>query len=131
MKVKSLSHVRLPATPWTAAYQAPPSMGSSRQEHWSGAPLPSPLKSCQLFVTAWTAACQASPSFAISWSLLKFMSIELMMPSNHLILCHPLLLPPQSFPASGSFQLSQLFTSGGQSVGVSDSTSVLPMNIQD
>ena len=42
MKVKSLSCVRLLATPWTAAYQAPPSMGFSRQEYWSGVPLPSP-----------------------------------------------------------------------------------------
>ena len=44
VKVKSLSHVRLLATPWTAAYQAPPSMGFSRQEYWSGVPLPSPVK---------------------------------------------------------------------------------------
>ena len=44
MKVKSLSHVRLLATPWTTAYQAPPSMGFARQEYWSGVPLPSPLK---------------------------------------------------------------------------------------
>ena len=44
VKVKSLSHVQLLATPWTAAYQAPPSMGFSRQEYWSGLPLPSPLK---------------------------------------------------------------------------------------
>ena len=43
VKVKSLSHVRLLATPWTAAYQAPPSMGFSRQEYWSGVPLPSPM----------------------------------------------------------------------------------------
>ena len=43
MKVKSLSHVRLFATSWTAAYQAPPSMGFSRQEYWSGVPSPSPL----------------------------------------------------------------------------------------
>ena len=42
VKVKSLSHVQLSATPWTAAYQAPPSMGFSRQEYWSGLPLPSP-----------------------------------------------------------------------------------------
>jgi len=42
VKVKSLSHVRLLVTPWTAAYQAPPSMGFSRQEYWSGVPLPSP-----------------------------------------------------------------------------------------
>ena len=45
VKVKSLSHVRLPATPWTSAYQAPPSMGFSRQEYWSGVPLPSPIQS--------------------------------------------------------------------------------------
>ena len=44
MKVKSLSRVRLLVTPWTAAHQAPPSMGFSRQEYWSGVPLPSPLK---------------------------------------------------------------------------------------
>ena len=49
VKVKSLSHVRLLAIPWTAAYQAPPSMGFSRQEYWSGVPLPSPLNNtnCQ------------------------------------------------------------------------------------
>ena len=48
-------------------------------------------------VTPWTVACQASLSFTVSWSLLKLMSIELMMPSNHLILCHPLLLLPSIF----------------------------------
>ena len=53
------------------------------------------------------------------------------MPSNHLILCCPLLLHLQSFLASGSFQMSQFFASGGQSIGVSASTSVLPKNIQD
>ena len=66
-----------------------------------------------------------------SWSLLKLMPIELVMPSNHLILCHSLLLLPSIFPASESFQMSQLFASGGQSIGVSASASVLPMNIQD
>ena len=50
-------------------------------------------------VTLWTAARQASLSITISQSLLKFMSIELVMPSNHLILCHPLLLPPSIFPS--------------------------------
>ena len=59
------------------------------------------------------------------------MSIESLMPSNHLILCHPLLLLPSIFPTSGSFQMSQLSTSGGQSIRISASTSVLPMNIQD
>ena len=89
------------------------------------------LSPVQLFVTPWTAAHQASLSITNSWSLLKLMSIELMMPSNHLILCHPLLLPFQSFQASGSFQMSQFFESGGQSICVSASASVLPMNIQD
>ena len=55
------------------------------------------------FVTTWTAAHQASLSITNSWSLLKFMSIELVMPSNHLILCHPLLLPPSIFPSIGVF----------------------------
>ena len=58
-------------------------------------------------------------------------SIESVTLSNHLIFCHPLLLLPSSFPASGSFQMSQLSASGGQSIGVSVSTSVLPMNNQD
>ena len=75
---------------------------------------------------------QASLSFTISWSLPKLISIESVMPANHLVLCHPLLhLPSIFFPASGSFPMSWLFTSGGQNVGVSASASVLPMNIQD
>ena len=53
------------------------------------------------------------------------------MPSNHLIFCHSLSSCPQSFPASGSFPMNQLFTPGGQSIGASASASVLPMNIQD
>ena len=53
----------------------------------------------QLFVTPWTAACQVSLSFTISQSLLKLMSIKLVMPSNHLVLCHPLLLLPSIFPS--------------------------------
>ena len=58
------------------------------------------------------------------------MIIESVTPSNHLILCRPLLLRLQSFPASGSFSMSQLFASDGQSTGASASASVLPMNIQ-
>ena len=50
-------------------------------------------------MTPWTAACQASLSITNSWSLLKLMSTESMMPSNHLILCHPLFLPPSIFPS--------------------------------
>ena len=57
------------------------------------------LSHVQLFVTSWTAASQASLSFTNTWSLLKLMSVELMMPSNHLILCHPLLLLPSIFPS--------------------------------
>ena len=79
----------------------------------------------------WTTAHQASLSIANSQSLPKLISIESVMPSNHLILCHPLLFLYLSFSGSGSFQMSQLFASGGQSIGVSASTSVLPMNIQD
>ena len=59
------------------------------------------------------------------------MSIESVIPSNHLILCHPLLLLPSIFPASASFQMSQSFTSGGQIIEASASASVLPKNIQD
>ena len=57
------------------------------------------LSHVQLFATPWTAACQASLSITNSRSLLKLMSIELVMPSNHLILCHPLLLLPSIFPS--------------------------------
>ena len=89
------------------------------------------LSHVQLFANPWTTACQASLSITNSRSLLKLMSTESVMPSNHLILCCPLLLPPSTFPASGSFLTSQFFTSGGQIIGVSSSTSVLLMNIQD
>ena len=64
VKVKSLSPVWLFATPWTAAYQAPPSMGFSRQEYWSGVPLPSPRPSLRTFKdsVSWVAGChQALP----------------------------------------------------------------------
>ena len=84
-----------------------------------------------LFATPWTAARQASLSITNSQSLVKLMSIESVMPSNHFILCWPLLLPPSIFQGSRSFQMSQFFASGGQSFGVSVSTSVLPMNIWD
>ena len=147
------------AIPWTVAYQAPSSLGFSRQEYWSGVPflslgdLPNPgiepgspafqadaltsepsriimkiklsllfsivsaLKSRQLMLgsmlllllsrfsrvqlcaTPSTKVCQASLSFTISWSLLKFMSIELVTPSNHLVLGHPLLLLPSISPS--------------------------------
>ena len=133
-----LSRVWLPATPWTTAPQAPLSVGFSRQEYWSGVPLPSliveayqmaiitinskmkksfnsitfssiwslevvvvvqSLSCIHLFATPWTAAHQASLSFTISLSLLKLMSIESVIPFNHLILCRPLLLLPSIFPS--------------------------------
>ena len=84
-----------------------------------------------LFVTPWTAAHQVSLSITDSQSLLKLMPIESVMPSNHLILCCPLLLLPSIFPSIRVFSKSQLFASGGQSIGASASTSVLPMNIQN
>jgi len=111
------------ANPWTVAHQAPPSTGLTRQEYWSGSlfllqgifPTQQSnlyLLQCQsvsqsvqllshvwLFLTPWTAATQASLSITKSWSLLKFMSIEAVMPSNRLILCHPLLLPHSIFPS--------------------------------
>ena len=89
------------------------------------------LSHVHLFVTPWTAACQASLSITNLRSPPKPISIESVMPSNHLILYRPLLLPPSIFPSIRVFQMSQLSTSGGQSIGVSASTSVLPMNIQD
>ena len=78
----------------------------------------------RLFAIPWTAARRASLSITSSWSLFKLMSIELVMPSNHLILCRPLLLLPEIFPSMRDFSNE----SGGQNVGAA--ASVLPMNIQ-
>ena len=88
------------------------------------------LSHVQLFEIPWTAARQASLSITISQSLLKLWPLSRW--------CHPIIsssvIPfsshPQSFPASGSYQVSQLFPSGGQSIESSASASVLPMNIQ-
>ena len=82
------------------------------------------------FATPWTAARQASLSITNSCSLLKLMSTELVMPSTHLILCCPFSSCLQSFPAAQSFPMSQLFASGGQTIGAPASASALPMNIQ-
>ena len=76
-------------------------------------------------MTPWTAGRQAFLSITNSRGLLKLMSSELVMPSNHLILCCPLLFLPRSFLASGSFLRSQFFASGGQSIGISASASIL------
>ena len=93
------------------------------------------LSCVRLFATPRTATRQTSLSIINSQSLLRLMSIQSVMPSNHLITISSSVIPfsscLQSFPASRSFQMSQLFTSCGQSIGVSASASVLPMNIQD
>ena len=89
------------------------------------------LSHVQLFASPWTAACQASLLFTISWTDSNLCPLSPW--------CHPtisstvILLSTciQSFPASGSFPMSQFFASGGQSIGVSTLTSVLPTNIQD
>ena len=140
MHAKSLRHVWLFVTPWTVAHQTPLSMRFSRQEHWSGLgliprvhfsvqfscsavsdslwphglqharpPCPSPTPG------AYSNSCPLSLWWhpTISSSVIPFSSC------------------PQSFPASGSFPMSQLSASGGQSIGASALASVLPMNIQD
>ena len=110
------------------------------------------LNRVQIFVNPWSTVLQASLSITNSRSLLKLMSIESVMPSNHLILCCSLLLLPSIFPRIRVFsneswhpassvgrvwdsksqgKMSQFFASGGQSIGVSASTSVPPMNTQD
>ena len=82
-------------------------------------------KLCPTLCNPWPAAYQAPVSSTISQSLLRFISIHLVMLSNHLILCHPLFLLPSIFPSI------RVFASGGQSIGVLASASILPMNIQD
>ena len=84
-----------------------------------------------LFATPWIAACQASLSITNFPTSTKLMCVESVIPSSYLILCLPLSSCPQSLPESGSFPTSQLFTWGAQSIGVSASASVLPMNTQD
>ena len=82
--------------------------------------------------TLWDPMNHSTPGLPVhqnSWSSAKPMSIKLVMPSNNLILCRPLLLP-SIFPSTGIFQMNQLFSSGGQSIGISASASVLPMNMQ-
>ena len=85
------------------------------------------LSRVRLFAISWTAAHQASLSITNSQSWFKLMSTESVMPSNHLILSSCL----QFCPPSGSFPMSRLFASGGQSIGASASASILPMNIQE
>ena len=84
-----------------------------------------------LFATPWTTACQASLSITNCWSLPKPISIESVMPSNHLMLCHPLLLLPSIFPRIRVFSNESALHIRWPNIGVSASASVLQMNIQD
>ena len=89
------------------------------------------LSHVQLFATPCIKAHQASLSSTNSQSLLKLMSIESVIPSNHLILCHPVLHLPLLFPSIRVFSNELVLASSGQSIGISASASVLPMNIQN
>ena len=89
------------------------------------------LSHVQLFATSWTAARQASLTIANFQSFLEFIFIESMMPSNHLILCHPLLLPLSIFPSIEIFSRESVLRLRWPKQGISASTSVLPVNIQD
>ena len=86
------------------------------------------LSRVRLFATPWTATCQSSLPFTISWSLFKLMSIESVMPSNHLILCCPLLLLPSVFPSIRVFSNESVLPIRWPRIKAS--ASVLPMNIQ-
>ena len=109
-------------------YPSPSTWGSSTLP---GASVVQSLSCVQFFVIPWTAAPQASLSFGISWSLLKLMCIESVMPSNHLILCYPLLLLPTIFPSIRVFFSESALHIRWPNIGASASTSILPMNIQD
>ena len=98
-------------------------------QQWRPSPVQS-LSRVQLLETPWTAACQTFLSFTNSRSLLKLMSIESVMPPNHLILYRPPLLP-SILPSIKVFPSESVLYIGGQSIGASASASVLPMNIQD
>ena len=89
------------------------------------------LSHVQLFATPWTAGREASLPITNSQSLLKLISIALVIPSNHLILCCVLLLPPSIFPSIRDFSMSQFFASCGQRIGVSASALVLKMSNRD
>ena len=88
------------------------------------------LSCVQIFVTPWSAALQSSLSITNSWSLLKLMSIESVMPSHHLIPCHPLLLLPSIFPSIRVFSSESVLCIRWQSIRVLASTSVCPIDIQ-
>ena len=156
MHAKLLSYILLFATLWTMACQAPLSVGFSRQEYWSGLPCPPPgdlpdprieLKSPTspelVQFSSVTHSCltlcdpmiRSMPGLPVHHQLPEFTQTHVHLVSFAVQPSCPLSSIPfssclQSFPVSGSFPVSQLFPSGGQSIGVSVSTSVLPMNTQ-
>ena len=122
-EMATLSSILAWRIPWMEEPGRLQSTGSQRVRHnWVlitvlKHPASIQLLSCVwLFVTPWSVARQTFLSITNSWSLLKVLFIESVMPSNHLILCRPLLLLPLIFPASGSFQTSRFFASGSQSM---------------
>ena len=100
-------------------------IGSVGGASWSSLVVIQSRSCVWLFATPWTAAHKASLSFTISQSFLKLMSIESVMPSNHLILCHPLLFPLSIIANIRSFLMSWLFASGVQSISPSNEYSRL------
>ena len=124
-------HKELDTTEWLHFHKLSITFKNSELLYCTPVVLVRSLSTVWLFASLWIAVHQASLSFTISWSLLIFKSIESVMLSNHLMLCHPFSSCPQFLPASRSFPMSRLFTSGSQSIGASALASVLPMNIQD
>ena len=123
-------------TPWTVAYQAPPSIGFSRQEYWSGLPFPSPLNGHEFEQTPGDGQRQGSLACCSSWGHRvghdwvtgqhQTCPLESVMPSDHLILCCPLSSCPRSFPAPGSFSMG---CPGGSEVKASASNAGDPGSI--
>ena len=137
-----ITPVVLGSCKWSKVRNGDPSSELHQEERWWGFVQDDGIRCCcsvdKLFLTLWhpmNGSTPGFPVFHISQSLLKHMSFELVMPSNHWMMkCHPpsphFFSYPQSFPASGFFPVSHLFTSGSQSFGVSASASVLPKNTQ-
>ena len=143
------------ATPWTAAYQAPPSMGFSRQEYWSGVPLPSPSCGANISKLEWVHlfccyCCSVVKSCPILCDSMNYMqntrlpcpSLSFWVCSSSCMVwqrCHSTIISPsvtpfsswpQSFPPIRVFSNESALASGGQSIGASASASVLPITIQ-
>ena len=95
--------------PWRRKWQLTPVVSPGKFHGQRSLSSDQSLSRVWLFATPWTAARQASLSFTIFWSLFKLMCIESVMPSNHLILCHPLLLPPSIFPSIRVFSNESVF----------------------